>query len=862
MTDIEKKLGLLGQALSRGGAWEGELYCHLVLRSVIPKSSRQMQDQARALLARFWNRQGHGQAASILMQGDNPAGPNYTNAFLLRNLGRQVELCRSQNPMTAERHLELARLYTLMGALEPALGHCRQAQKDPALGEQALLTQELAGIWQYAPGSVLRGGPSGPHWQASLEALQKADSALAAMLARPGAHGGFMGFALPGGLIQLMEPDGAWLNHNYAWWPELAKMRLKGNSLADSKRPDLSCLINGLHGGMELELLFQATTPEALRPMAPLLVMEKRPQILAWLLGCRPWARMIESGRVFFLAGPEAPRSLVELLLARPGLKRPNWLYPPRGREAERNGFDPRFLNDLNQDLARFQTHWEGRAKAVLAAYAKRTRGEWSRVWSADGGARPRILFLATRFAAFSSHCIRDMAMACGEMGLPSHTLIEPDLISNIEISQMVQALEFQPDLCITINVPGSRMSLRPKGLPFVTWVQDEWSPLARVDPRELPVDDFVVGINYNQSNYTNLHPKYLMIPNLYTNCTLYRPLPLTPDEQKRYGAQISFVSHRSQSPQRAGQELLAGLKAKHGAGCEQARLAALALQRLKAFYQGESRIWHLRQIGELAGEPWAHSPLSREEKTQLASSIFYNVNEIYYREQMLLWACRLGLDLKLWGRGWEQHPRLKQYACGVAQNGEELCKIYNASQINLHAACTTNLHQRILDAAASGAFFMMPHHPASDERMAFISTMADIVEKEDRNTARDFLAAGGRDLFRHQKLDILDYFRKSHLSDTLTAHYRLYSHSFNDQKKKLADEENIENLLPWLADITFKDQADLAQKIRYFLERPQQRAQYGGRARESVCARLNYQVLMQKIINFVAEYYQKALAR
>src|SRR5690606_34956769 len=39
----------------------------------------------------------------------------------------------------------------------------------------------------------------------------------------------------------------------------------------------------------------------------------------------------------------------------------------------------------------------------------------------------------------------------------------------------------------------------------------------------------------------------------------------------------------------------------------------------------------------------------------------------IFFRHQVLTWASEMGLDLRLYGRGWEQHPTLAKHARGVA---------------------------------------------------------------------------------------------------------------------------------------------------------------------------------------------------
>jgi hypothetical protein len=82
-------------------------------------------------------------------------------------------------------------------------------------------------------------------------------------------------------------------------------------------------------------------------------------------------------------------------------------------------------------------------------------------------------------------------------------------------------------------------------------------------------------------------------------------------------------------------------------------------------------------------------------------------VNNALVRHESLLWLAETGLDLRLYGRGWENHPRLARFARGVADNGTDLAAIYRCSRINLQVTPFGCVHQRMLDGLAAGGFFL-----------------------------------------------------------------------------------------------------------------------------------------------------------
>jgi hypothetical protein len=88
------------------------------------------------------------------------------------------------------------------------------------------------------------------------------------------------------------------------------------------------------------------------------------------------------------------------------------------------------------------------------------------------------------------------------------------------------------------------------------------------------------------------------------------------------------------------------------------------------------------------------------------------SIGNALFRHQTLRWVSDLGVDLRIYGRGWDGHPTLAKHARGTADNATQLSAIYRASRINLQTVVTGAVHQRLLDGLAAGGFFLIRRTP------------------------------------------------------------------------------------------------------------------------------------------------------
>ena len=95
-------------------------------------------------------------------------------------------------------------------------------------------------------------------------------------------------------------------------------------------------------------------------------------------------------------------------------------------------------------------------------------------------------------------------------------------------------------------------------------------------------------------------------------------------------------------------------------------------------------------------------------------------------RTEPLRWARAMGLDVKVWGRGWEASPEFAPLAQGVVAPGEALRDLYASAKIHLQMNSDTNVHARVFECLLSGGFPMAWAHPG-DAQEGGLGSMLEI---------------------------------------------------------------------------------------------------------------------------------------
>ncbi len=347
----------------------------------------------------------------------------------------------------------------------------------------------------------------------------------------------------------------------------------------------------------------------------------------------------------------------------------------------------------------------------VGAIYAARDAPWWDRRYAEalEGSGPPlRVLIPTTRYSTYIRHASRDLADAFAAMGALAEVVIEPDDSTRFSALAYLESLErFRPDLVVLVNYTRANTGdLFPPQLPFVCWLQDAmWHQFDETVGARQARMDFLVGHVFRELLDRFGYPRrntFLMPVAVSTR--KFHDGPMDDALRRRHACEIAYVGHQSETPEAQRERLLEELSTRPEIRrCVESMYPAI---REVAAHPDRTRPGQaLRAIVEEAlAAAGAHDPRLA---VHLARIWVLPMADRLLRHASLHWAAdvadRRGWRFRIYGRGWESHPRLARYACGELVHGEELRASYRAAAAHLHLTINTIWHQRLIECALSG---------------------------------------------------------------------------------------------------------------------------------------------------------------
>lgn len=423
--------------------------------------------------------------------------------------------------------------------------------------------------------------------------------------------------------------------------------------------------------------------------------------------------------RVDVFAGHDAAERVEARFLDRLHLTLPAHLLRAVGL---RTPVDPPLERVFQSLHERQQRTHERLAARSTVAYEGRDRAWWANRYAqaASGDGPPlRVLLPISRYSTFVRHSAEDLAAALGAHGCEARVLSEPDSHSKLaSVAYLREFAEWQPDLVVLINYARCHLgSAVPAAVPFVCWIQDRMPHLARpeVGAAQGPLD-FLAG--YLQPDLFSLfgfpaeRSAYWPVP---ASSRKFHGGPVDPHLEREHVCEIAYVSHQSEPPERALERLLAPFRTQPQVERAFWLVYDTLLRSLDADGPATLRAeLDLPAIYEQAG---IRNPDPRMTSAFVGFGLIPLAERIY-RHATLRWAARIaqrrGWRLHLYGRGWERHPTLAQFARGELAHDEALRTVYRTARAHLHASVTTNAHQRVAECALSGGL-MLRRGPSPD---------------------------------------------------------------------------------------------------------------------------------------------------
>lgn len=564
--------------------------------------------------------------------------------------------------------------------------------------------------------------------------------------------------------------------------------------------------------------------------------------------------------RVELLMGPDCVERFMALLDGAPERDLPRHALglPATG------DLQARVLAALGEIAARRATAAMSHVVAARQWYANQTTLDWSDRFASARRKPLRVLGLTSRFTTVLQYVMRDLRAAFERKGHRFCTLIEPsdfDLLTPFEITRTVN--EFRPDLVIAIDhTRTGQNGLIPDRVPFVCWAQDAlphlMSPRAGESMNDL---EFYISPELHQFVTTYRYPVDRGLAwTLATDSTLYSADPLPDAELAPHRCDVSYVSNQSQTPEAFVADYLA-----RSMNHENGRVLCEWLwRRIESQVRGGESPPSATLLLPEAREAIGIAPSDATAADLLARTFIHPLSELLFRQSTLEWVAeyceQTGRTLRLYGLGWESHPRLGRYACGVAQNGATLRAVYQASRINLQVIGSGAVHQRLLDGLASGGFFLIRscpldrlHGPVAAvlEEMDRIGPLIDATfSPSDHPRLAAALAAARylRGLARAPKTGDSTPSGAVRVTSEEMAHYRdLASSGY----RRVAGAVFAE-----YASVSFSSREEMHALLDRYLESPQACAPIASRMREVVLQRFTYDSLVDALLSKLARHF------
>jgi hypothetical protein len=618
--------------------------------------------------------------------------------------------------------------------------------------------------------------------------------------------------------------------------PNLAKAA--AGKMYPNGRYNQPAMVAGLDQGWLWEALYKLDASVAAAPgmKLPLYLLAADIERLWVVLHYQNWTTLLADPRVQLLAGLDAIARLQVMLDSNSRLIAPRLsvTVEPALWSAGRTYDD--FIRAVSASYdARLAI-----AKDTLAKLDNFEPAAMSEKFRTD---RLRILGITSRFTTFLQYSMRDWLAALTAMGHETQLLIEEaDHESVTPLVFAEQCARFKPDLVLMIDHARGEFCGLPRQIPFVMWIQDRLPNIYRPQAGAMQKErDFVIGYGMAECVTRFGYPDSRFMPALVgVNEARFVSRQLTKEELHRYRCDVSFVSHASATAQQIVQE-----EASRSNSPQTRKLLQDLLGRLEEIYDGGACITEPAHLQKVIDQTLGDNQVTCEGGA-LLDMVMHRLNNALFRHQVIGWLADAGVDLHLYGKGWEKHPRFARFARGVADNQAQLCTIYQASTINLHASPFGSAHQRVFEGLAAGGFFL------------FRGVCGDATERVfqqawDWCQARSIRSAGQMAEQADESLAaILSAVRSATGSDPQADMPFFFA---------TLKEAALGGFCPTASTlwnefdrVAFWNKDQLAQMVKHFLASADERKEIAGAMRQRALQSVSYSAISKRLLNFIAE--------
>ena len=418
-----------------------------------------------------------------------------------------------------------------------------------------------------------------------------------------------------------------------------------------------------------------------------LYVVERDLEYLYHLLHTVDLSSIWQQPYVFLFAGPKAVDELGEFL--------------------QRNSGHATPMLNVNTDEETLAV--APRVAAWRSQHVERLEVELAQCWAADFDdelravlqerSRPlRVWMHCTQFTNYAPRHMRDLACAWRELGAEVELYHEANNWERLSKELLIGSLiATRPDVVFLYNSLRSTVRFPiPPQVPVAAWFQDD-SPefrnrdnISRLGPKDFT---FCSSVSFVRVCQELGYPHTRLLP-MGVNEAVYRPssVPGHPRDE------VTFLSEMMplEDPEgfRGLRDWLLAIFEKRG-----------------CTYQNYSLLTsYVREGLSALGYPPKDDAITRIVRWSTWAE------RMVYTLEVVRWLKDADVPLALYGRGWSEWPEFAPLARGEVRQGEELAQCYRETKILMHINTAVNLHQRVFEGIASGAFLAVRSLPSDGQ--------------------------------------------------------------------------------------------------------------------------------------------------
>ncbi len=303
-----------------------------------------------------------------------------------------------------------------------------------------------------------------------------------------------------------------------------------------------------------------------------------------------------------------------------------------------------------------------------------------------------RVLLITSRYTTVLQYVTRDLAAGFEQLGCKVQIESESsdtERLSDLSIARSVD--EFKPHLLVQIDGLRPFFPVLPGHIPYVGWIQDRLPRFFRTEiPTQLSNRDYTFGF-WPELNRELQSVGYRDVELLSSavNDAVYHCHSVV---REAFRSDLALVSNIRRPSNPHVETLVRVFAHQHGYGW------------------GDPE--HYRELLHFV-ETSLKIEIPDSDREKFAHQLYVDYERTIQKLEVIGWARAAGFDLKLYGRGWEAYPELREHWRGVVTPGEELRDLYRSATAHLQINLDTNVHPRVFECLASGGLTLAYRHPS-----------------------------------------------------------------------------------------------------------------------------------------------------